>query len=252
MAGVSGPLAFLGGCSLYSGLSGNAPSAIRNPQSAMSSRLLVLGTRNRKKLGELAALFEPHGFELKTLADFPQAIEVEESGQTFAANAALKATVQARHLQQWVLGEDSGLCVDALGGAPGVYSARFSGSEATDESNNRLLLEKLKDVPLEKRAAHYVCHATLSDPTGTIRAEAEDYCRGRILMAECGSGGFGYDPLFEVVEYHQTFGELLPSVKSVLSHRARAIRALVRQMVALVRDGQWPAGGEDMRQISAK
>jgi XTP/dITP diphosphohydrolase len=204
-------------------------------------RLLVLGTRNRKKLGELVELFEPHGFELKSLADFPHAIEVEESGTTFAENAALKATVQARHLREWVLGEDSGLCVSALDGAPGVYSARFSGADATDAKNNSTLLAKLKDLPPEKRTAHYVCHATLSDPAGTIRAEAEDYCRGRILPAEAGSGGFGYDPLFEVVEYHQTFGELNPAVKAVLSHRARAIRALVRQMVALVRDGQWPA-----------
>jgi len=205
------------------------------------SRFLVLGTRNRKKLGELVELFQPHGFELKSLADFPQAIEVEESGNSFAENAALKATLQAQHLKQWVLGEDSGLCVDALGGAPGVYSARFSGPRATDATNNAFLLEQLKDTPLEKRTAHYVCHATLSDPTGTIRAESEDSCRGRILLAESGSGGFGYDPMFEVVEYHQTFGELSPAVKSVLSHRARAIRALVKQMLALVRDGHWPA-----------
>ena len=205
----------------------------------MSPRLLVLGTRNRKKLGELQELLAPHGFELRSLAEFPNAIEVEESGQTFADNAALKAAAQARHLNQWVLGEDSGLCVDALGGAPGVYSARFSGPDATDARNNALLLEKLTGLPPEKRSAHYVCHATLSDPAGAIRAEAEDYCRGRILPAGSGSGGFGYDPLFEVVEYHQTFGELHPAVKSVLSHRARAIRSLVRQIVALARDGQW-------------
>lgn len=185
-------------------------------------------------------LLAPHGFELKSLADILEASEIDESGDTFAANAALKATVQARHLQQWVLGEDSGLCVDALGGAPGVISARFSGPSATDAANNALLLEKLQDVPLEKRTAHYVCHATLSDASGTIRAESEDYCRGRILLAESGRGGFGYDPLFEVVEYHQTFGELNPAVKSVLSHRARAIRAIVRQILALVRDGKWP------------
>ena len=91
---------------------------------------------------------------------------MDETGQTFAENAALKATQQARHLNAWVLGEDSGLVVDALGGEPGVLSARFSGPGATDESNNRLLLERLADVPLEKRTAHYVCHATLSDPAG--------------------------------------------------------------------------------------
>ena len=91
-------------------------------------RLLVLGSRNRKKLGELVELLAPQGWAVKSLSDFPDAIEVEETGDTFAANARLKATVQARHLKQWVLGEDSGLSVDALGGAPGVYSARFSGS----------------------------------------------------------------------------------------------------------------------------
>src|SRR6187200_2484815 len=132
-------------------------------------RLLVLGSRNRKKLGELAELLVPHRFELKTLADFPAAIEVEETGSTFEANARLKATVQARHLGQWVLGEDSGLSVEALDGAPGVLSARFSDPGATDERNNRLLLEKLARVPAEQRNAHYTCHASLSDPQGNIR-----------------------------------------------------------------------------------
>jgi XTP/dITP diphosphohydrolase len=203
-------------------------------------RILVLGSHNRKKLGELAELLEPHGFELKTLADFPQAIAVDETGQTFAENAHLKASVQAKHLGQWVLGEDSGLSVDALGGAPGVYSARFSDPGATDERNNDLLLEKLKAVPLEKRTAHYTCYAALSDPAGNIQAESEGQCRGRILFQRAGSGGFGYDPMFEIVECHQTFGELSPAVKAVLSHRSRAIRLLVPQLVTLVRGGAWP------------
>src|SRR5262245_39913426 len=108
------------------------------------SRVLVLGSRNRKKVLELAGLLEPHGFTLKTLADFPEAMDVAETGDTFAANAQLKAANQARHLEQWVLGEDSGLSVDCLDGAPGIFSARFSGPGATDESNNKLLLEKLQ------------------------------------------------------------------------------------------------------------
>jgi XTP/dITP diphosphohydrolase len=203
------------------------------------ARVLVLGSRNRKKLGELAELLEPHGLVLKTLADFPDALEVEETGETFAANARLKATVQARHLKQWVLGEDSGLSVDALGGAPGVYSARFSGPGATDDRNNALLLEKLGGVPLEKRTAYYTCHATLSDPTGEVRAESEGICRGRILMAPAGSGGFGYDPLFEIIECHRTFGELSPAVKSVLSHRSRAIRQLVPYILSIISSGLW-------------
>ena len=207
----------------------------------MKRRILVLGSRNKKKLGELIELLEPYGFELRSLDKYPNAVEVEESGDTFAANAALKATVQAQHLGEWVLGEDSGLCVDALGGRPGVYSARFSGPGATDASNNRKLLEELKNYPLEKRRAHYVCHATLSDPQGVVRADSEGHCYGRILSAEAGSGGFGYDPLFEIPEYHRTFGELTPAVKAVLSHRARAMRQLLPQLVALARTGVWPA-----------
>ncbi len=193
---------------------------------------IVLGTRNRKKGLELAELLAPWGFEIVTLADLPESIEIEETGDTFAANAALKACQQAIHLQRWVLGEDSGLAVDALGGAPGVYSARFSGEGASDAANNTLLLEKLTGTPPPKRTAHYVCHATLADPAGTIRAEAEGYCHGRIRLEGAGCGGFGYDPLFEVVEYHRTFGELGPAVKAALSHRARAIRAILPQMVA--------------------
>ena len=207
----------------------------------MKRRILVLGSRNKKKLGELIELLEPFGFELRSLEQYPNAVEVEETGDTFGANAALKATVQAQHLGEWVLGEDSGLCVDALAGRPGVYSARFSGPGATDASNNRKLLEELKNYPLEKRRAHYVCHATLSDPQGIVRAESEGHCYGRILLAEEGTGGFGYDPLFEIPEYHRTFGQLTPGVKAVLSHRARAMRELLPQLLALARTGTWPA-----------
>src|SRR5262245_20783361 len=110
------------------------------------AHLLVLGSRNRKKLIELEELLAPHGFVLKTLADFPESIEIDETGSTFAENAQLKAVQQAKHLKHWVLGEDSGLSVDALGGAPGVLSARFSDPGATDERNNQLLLQKLAKI----------------------------------------------------------------------------------------------------------
>jgi XTP/dITP diphosphohydrolase len=200
---------------------------------------LVLGTRNRKKGEELSELLAPWGFEPLALADQPEAIEVEETGETFAANAALKACEQAKHLGRWVLGEDSGLVVDALGGEPGVYSARFSGPDATDESNNQLLLARLGDTPIERRTAHYVCHAVLADPAGAIREGSEGECRGRIRLVPAGSGGFGYDPLFEIVEYHRTFGELGPVVKACLSHRARAIRTLIPAMLRLVDAGEW-------------
>jgi XTP/dITP diphosphohydrolase len=202
-------------------------------------RTLVLGTRNRKKLGELVELLEPLGIQLTTLADYPQAIDVEETGSTFADNARLKAMQQARHIGQWVLGEDSGLSVDALGGEPGVRSARFSDPGATDERNNQLLLERLASTPPEKRTAYYTCYAVLADPSGEIRAESQGHCRGRILSAPSGSGGFGYDPLFEIEEYHRTFGELAGAVKRVLSHRSRAMRALIPQIGQLIAAAQW-------------
>jgi XTP/dITP diphosphohydrolase len=188
---------------------------------------LVIGTRNRKKGDELGELLAPLGLPVVTLDAFPDALDIVENGDTFAANAALKATTQARHLSRWVLADDSGLEVDALGGAPGVYSARFAGPDATDEDNNRLLLRQLGDSPLEKRTARYVCHVTLADPTGEVRAESHDVCRGRIRFEPAGTNGFGYDPLFEVVEYHRTFGELGPLVKRTISHRSRSLRAIV-------------------------
>ena len=194
---------------------------------------LVIGTHNRKKGFELAEMLSPWGFRVVTLDDAPDAIEVEEHGDSFAANAALKATEQAQHLGRWVLADDSGLEVDALGGAPGVYSARYAGPQATDEDNNRRLLEELGDLPLERRTARYVCCVAVADPSGAVRAESHDVCRGRIRFEPIGTNGFGYDPLFEVVEYHRTFGELGPTVKRVLSHRSRALRAILPQILAL-------------------
>jgi XTP/dITP diphosphohydrolase len=196
-------------------------------------RSLVIGTHNRKKGDELVELLAPFGFEIITLADLPHSIEVVEDGDTFAANAAVKASQQAKHLARWVLADDSGIAVDKLQGAPGVYSARYAGPQATDEDNNRKLLDKLGDLPLEKRTAHYVCHVTIADPTGAIRAESEDVCTGRIRFEPAGSNGFCYDPLIEVVEYHRTFGELGQHVKRAISHRSRALRAIVPKLLAL-------------------
>jgi XTP/dITP diphosphohydrolase len=199
--------------------------------------MLVLGTANRKKGLELAQLFQPVGVELRTLADFPSGPEVVEDGDTFAANARLKAAGYARQLCCWVLADDSGLAVDALGGEPGVFSARYSGPNATDDSNNRLVLERLGDLELERRSARFICHVAVADPQGEIRAESEAACRGRIIFAPRGEDGFGYDPLFEIVEYHRTFAELGLSVKAQLSHRARAVSQLIPQLVRLADAG---------------
>lgn len=200
--------------------------------------MLVLGTANRKKGLELADLFRPVGIVLKTLADFSVDFEVAEDGDTFAANARLKASGYAKHLGCWVLADDSGLQVDALDGRPGVFSARYSGPDATDASNNRLLLEQLGNLPLEQRTAQFVCNIAVSDPSGAIQAQSEAACRGRILFEPCGENGFGYDPLFEIVEYHRTFAEFGLRVKAQLSHRARAALRVLPQLIHLADAGR--------------
>jgi XTP/dITP diphosphohydrolase len=200
--------------------------------------MLVLGTANWKKGIELAGLFRPVGVELRTLADFKIDFEVEETGDTFAENAKLKAAGYARHLGAWTLADDSGIEVDALGNRPGVFSARFSGPDATDASNNRLLLEQLGDLPPERRTARFVCHIAVSDPQGNIEAESHASCSGRIRFEPTGGAGFGYDPLFEIVEYHRTFAEFGLRVKAVLSHRARAAVRIVPYLMQLADAGR--------------
>jgi XTP/dITP diphosphohydrolase len=186
---------------------------------------LILGTTNTGKVRELVALLEPHGIRVVSLRECPGSVSVDETVTTFAANADLKASQQASALSRWVLAEDSGLCVDALEGAPGIHSARFS--TGGDEANNSLLLERLAAVPATARGAHYACHAALADPRGAIVARSQGRCHGTIATAPGGSGGFGYDPLFIVPEYHRSFGELAPEVKGLISHRARAMRAIL-------------------------
>jgi len=208
---------------------------------------LVLGTTNSGKLRELDALLAPLGIPCRSLAGFAAAVEVDETGDSFAANAALKATQQAVALRHWVLAEDSGLVVDALGGAPGIHSARFSGPadgdpRPVDERNNALLLERLAGVPAAARSAHYACHATLADPHGRIVATSSGVCRGVIAAGPHGGGGFGYDPLFIVPEYDRTFGQLAAEVKAVISHRARAMRAIIPAIVRHLRPQLPPAG----------
>lgn len=195
---------------------------------------LVLGTNNAKKLIELRLLLPEDRVRLTPLKEIPGAIDVEETGDTFAANAAIKATQQAQHLGRWVLAEDSGLTVDALGGKPGVMSARYAGTHGDDEANNDKLLAALKNVREEERGAQFNCFLCLSDPSGTVRLEENGRCAGRIAIARSGSAGFGYDPLFVIREYHRTFGELDLTVKRAISHRSRALRRLIPRLVRLV------------------
>lgn len=196
---------------------------------------LVIGSRNAKKRDELVHLLSPKGIAVKTLADFPDlTLDVDEDGDTFEHNARKKATEYARALGQWVLADDSGICIDALRGAPGVYSAHYAGTHGDNAANNALVLENLADTPAEKRAAHYVAMLVLADPAGEVRAETRGECHGRITNELRGANGFGYDPLFEVREYHRTFGQMGPAVKRAISHRSRAMRAMLPRVVALL------------------
>jgi len=205
---------------------------------------LVIATRNRKKRKEIEQLLSGTPCRILTLEDFPDCPEAVETGHTFAENARLKAVVVAIFTRRLTLADDSGLEVDALGGLPGVHSARFASAaphaNANDKDNIRLLLDKLQGVPNEKRSARFVCAAALAKPTGVAQAEvvAETIgtVEGRILHEPRGNYGFGYDPVFFLPEYSGTFAELGPEVKHRISHRARALQqmrpCLLRQLGA--------------------
>ncbi len=199
--------------------------------------VLVVGTRNPKKRGEILEILADLPIEVRDLSGWPDAPEVVEDGDTFEANARKKASELARHLDHWVLGEDSGLVVPALNGRPGVYSARYAGTQGDDAANNRKLLAELAPLPDDRRAAYYVCTAGLADPTGAVRAVVEGRCHGVIVKDYRGAGGFGYDPLFLIPEYHRTFGELSARAKHAISHRARALARLRPALRSLLLPG---------------
>jgi XTP/dITP diphosphohydrolase len=189
-------------------------------------RLIVVGTRNRKKLEEIAEILGDLPVQLRDLTHYADAPEVIEDGATFEANARKKAAQLAEALHQWVLAEDSGLVVPALGGRPGVYSARYAGKHGDDAANNDRLLADLAPLPADQCEAYYVCVAALADPTGAVQGVVEGRCCGVITREFHGTAGFGYDPLFSIPEYHRTFGELSSRVKRAISHRARALTKL--------------------------
>lgn len=187
-------------------------------------KTLVVGTRNAKKRQEIMVALAGWSVEVLDLTSFPDAPEVVEDRDTFEGNAAKKACELAVALGHWVLGEDSGLIVPALKGAPGVWSARYAGPQHNDADNNaKLMLEMAGQTD---RRAHYVTCAAVANPAGEVVATVRGECHGLIVQEARGTGGFGYDPYFFLPEYHKTFGELPPAVKHAISHRARALEKL--------------------------
>jgi XTP/dITP diphosphohydrolase len=187
---------------------------------------------NRHKVRELAELLARRDIQVRSLADHrPVEPPVEDAG-TFAGNARIKAVHYARNSGLPALADDSGLCVDALDGRPGVHSARYAGDSGDDEANNDLLLHELREVPEAQRGAHYVCALCVAAPDGRVLLEVEGTCHGTILDRRYGSGGFGYDPMFQPVGQDRSFGMLPPEVKARISHRAVAIARLLEQLPA--------------------
>jgi XTP/dITP diphosphohydrolase len=193
---------------------------------------IVAATRNQGKLDEIAHALAGLPVKLLSLSDFPQAPKVIEDGATFLANAAKKARAIAAYAHKHALADDSGLMVDALGGRPGVFSARFAGEGASDEMNNRNLLHALANVPAP-RTASFVCVLCLASPAGDI-ITAEGRCPGEILDVPRGHHGFGYDPLFYYPPLSATFAEITREQKLQVSHRGRALMALREKMMAIL------------------
>lgn len=199
---------------------------------------LLLASNNAKKLAELRRMLADEDVVLVTPAALGGLPEVVEDQPTFATNAAKKASSGARASGLWTLADDSGLSVDALGGAPGVHSARFAGAHGDDGANNALLLEKLAGLPEFLRGASFTCALALARPDGSVALAIEGRAYGRILRAPRGTDDFGYDPLFEFTEpghsqSGSSFAELAPAEKAEISHRGRALRELVSRLASV-------------------
>ena len=193
---------------------------------------LVVATRNAGKLKEIRRLLESRGIKILGLDSFPAAPDVVEDGETFAANALKKAEAIARFTGLPCLADDSGLVVDALHGRPGVHSARFSGVDADDRSNNRKLLDEMAEVPADRRQASFHCLMALC-MQGQPQRLFEGRVNGMILEREQGDGGFGYDPLFWLPGHNCTMAELSLETKNRISHRGQALRQVVDFLVDL-------------------
>ena len=196
---------------------------------------VIVATKNKHKLTEFSRILEPLGYQLISQEEACPGIEVEEDGATFLENARKKAVEIFRRTGLPTIADDSGLCVDALNGAPGVYSARYGGEGLDDAGRRRLLLQNLRGQTT--RAAHFTCAVACAFPNGDT-LEAEGRCDGAIAFAPLGDGGFGYDPVFLIPEKGKTFGQIGPEEKSKISHRGKALAAFAEKLGAYLSKGE--------------
>lgn len=188
---------------------------------------LVLGTKNQGKIKELRSLFTSFGIDTIGISEIEGLPDIEETGNSFEENAAIKAEGIMKYTGLPALADDSGLVVDALNGEPGIYSARYAGNEKNDQKNIEKLLRELKDVPLEKRQARFVCVIAVSFPDQETLLR-RGTCEGMIALEEKGNHGFGYDPVFFIPELKKTMAELTPEEKNKISHRSRALQKVAQ------------------------
>lgn len=191
---------------------------------------ILIATKNTGKVKEIKEMLAELPFRLQNLSDFLEIIEPEETGATFAENAALKARYYALQSVIWALADDSGLEVEALNNAPGIYSARYAGENASDGERITKLLAELDRTGDENRRARFVCAMAVADETGAIRFAAKGFCDGKIAFEAVGENGFGYDPIFIPDGFAETFGELSNDIKQCTSHRKRAICKIIQQL----------------------
>jgi len=196
---------------------------------------VVLATRNQHKVAELRRILDGTDIDVELVGtdEFPDLPDVEETGSSFAANAFLKANDVAQRTGLIAIADDSGLCVDALNGMPGIFSARWAGKHGDDAANLRLVLEQLADVPPNRRGAAFHCAAAVATPDGEERV-VEGVLDGNLITEPRGSNGFGYDPIFTPRGYVLTTAELTPAEKDAISHRGQAFRALVPVLSQLI------------------
>ncbi len=192
-----------------------------------NAKKILIATNNPGKVIELRGFLSGMHFDLLNLDDFPGVSEVAETGMTFGENARLKASGYALETGLYALADDSGLEVAALGGRPGIFSARYGGEDTSYGEKMALLLAEINETGSADRSARFVCSIAVADPAGAILSVTEGVCGGRIALHPCGLGGFGYDPLFIPDGFDQTFGELPDAVKQKISHRRRAFEQII-------------------------
>jgi XTP/dITP diphosphohydrolase len=208
-----------------------------NPSRDAPRRLpLVIASHNIHKIREFRSMLKAiPAIDILSLIDFPHYQPLEETGSTFEENAVAKAVHAAAALKHWVLADDSGLIVPAIGGVPGLHSSRYAGNDATDFDNRKKLLDAMQHLLDDDRAAFYECWIVLASPQG-VKKIGRGTCEGQILLQEKGGGGFGYDPLFVKHEYSKSFAELEESVKNRISHRRKAFDKILPSLESLVQE----------------